>query len=728
MSTAVKRACDACHRRKVKCDGINPCRNCSSAQLTCTYNAIPQKKGPKGSRAKVISELRETQRQTSLSAKVQNRINGIANPPCSPTLAPTPGLMTGEMAKESIDFFFANMYSIMPILNRQRLEHEVMFIDQNIDTYCLLTSLSAFMMFQPGMSMPGLDPVLDHIPGANIVSATLLMEETIRVRKGHEYLECPSLNSLCTSYLLFCCHYALDFHDKAWFYLREATTLAHLMDMTKEDTYSQRDDFQGPRYRRLYWLLFVTERAYALQRGRPVTLQPSINLPTIAEDPSDPLASQLEGFIVLVSVFRYFDNAFLSLWDRRREECSPSYLNALQKQLPQTVASYMHSQEHEQSELRTSQQWLKAIVWQLSMQNGCVPPKCEDQIPFQYQVDMSRDVMSLTSQFSTQSTEILGVPMVAKLLELTCGLMDVLVSQPSSGSIFTVGPREQLHSVLQILSALRSGEHHFLPLLLNKVHDILPRLANPNLQRAPDNACNVDIFDGFGNAGMGQPPLITEFKTEPFTPGPAPAVEDMVTDSGSSSGAPSNPEMSTPFPMVSSPAVMSPAMDYPHMGEFNSIPDMMIGSLGQGSQSSLNNQGTMNHQQSQHQHQHQHQPHNMSSQCMDQSSGMNSQLQHGIHNGLNRGLSQAQGVVGMNHPQNIVQNQGYNQIGQNMMHGLMHRPNNQRANSYAVHQPPQIPRTVGDFHALQRANSENVPMNALGLGSIGTEMDFSGMR
>ncbi|KUJ19143.1 uncharacterized protein LY89DRAFT_478685 [Mollisia scopiformis] len=53
MSTSVKRACDACHRRKLKCDGINPCRNCSSAQLSCTYHAIPQQKDPKGSRAKL---------------------------------------------------------------------------------------------------------------------------------------------------------------------------------------------------------------------------------------------------------------------------------------------------------------------------------------------------------------------------------------------------------------------------------------------------------------------------------------------------------------------------------------------------------------------------------------------------------------------------------------------------------------------------------------------------
>ncbi len=134
MTQAVKRACDACHRRKVKCDGINPCRNCSSAQLSCTYNAIPQKKGPKGSRAKVISELRETQRQTSLSAKVQNRMNGIPTPPVSPTLAPTPGMLTPEVVKDCVDFFFANVYPSMPVLDRRVIEQQAMFMEQDRDT------------------------------------------------------------------------------------------------------------------------------------------------------------------------------------------------------------------------------------------------------------------------------------------------------------------------------------------------------------------------------------------------------------------------------------------------------------------------------------------------------------------------------------------------------------------------------------------------------------------
>lgn len=271
MSSSVKRACDACHRRKVKCDGINPCRNCSSAQLSCTYHAIPQKKGPKGSRAKVISELRETQRQTTLSSKVASRLNGLSTAPCAPTLAPTPGLLTTEMIKECTEFFFNNMYPTLPILHRGRLEQQALYADQNVDTYCLLTSLCAFMMIQPGMTIPG-DPMgLESMPGANLVSGNVLLEETLRVRKGYDHLETPTMNSLVTSFFLFGCYFGLDLHNKAWFHLREATTLVHILGLQKEETYQQFDAAESSRRRRLYWLLFVTER-YDRQLFRPTTI------------------------------------------------------------------------------------------------------------------------------------------------------------------------------------------------------------------------------------------------------------------------------------------------------------------------------------------------------------------------------------------------------------------------------------------------------------------------
>ncbi|KAI5865385.1 fungal-specific transcription factor domain-containing protein [Durotheca rogersii] len=743
MSQAVKRACDACHRRKVKCDGINPCRNCASAQLACTYNAIPQKKGPKGSRAKVISELRETQRQTSLSAKVQSRLNGINSPPCSPTLSPTPGLLAPEMIKECVEFFFANMYPIMPILHRQRLEQQIMYLDQHPDTYCLVTSLCAWMMFQPGMSVPGVDPLLDHLPGANIASATVLIEETIRVRKGYEYQEPPTLSNLCTSYFLFCSYYALDMHDKAWFHLREATTLAHIIGMNKEEAYLRYDNIEASRRRRLYWLLFVTERAYALHRGRPLTLQASINLPTMTDDPTDPLAHQLNGYILLVKLFRPFDDMFLMLWNKTRNESSPSYLEVLQKQFSDMMSPFMSIPE---TDLRANQQWLKTITWHLSMQNGCVPQGGQDQMQIQYPIDISRDLVSMTSQFSTQSTELLGTPLVAKLLDISSALIDVLSILPSSGDPFSIGPRQQLNSLSQLLSVLRNGDHHFLPLLLNKTHEILPRLANPLLQRAPENAClqNIDLFDGFGNAGMAQPPIMTEFKTEPYTPGSMQHIQDIGTDSSHSA---SGDEMKSPFPMVSSPPMMSPGVEYPQDNNFNSIPDLMS-PMGQAPQQALSQPGSINPPQPHHQHQH----HNFSSHGMNQSHSMGNPMQTDIQTSLNQGMNQPPSIQNMGPQQNLTQNPQFNMMA-NML--PQHRPPAQRANGFMMHpqrphthqhqhqhhqhqhqhqhqhhqhQPSQIPRTVGDFHALQRANSETVSMNSLGLSHMGAEVDFSGLR
>ncbi|KAH6667874.1 hypothetical protein B0J14DRAFT_173818 [Halenospora varia] len=584
MSSSVKRACDACHRRKVKCDGINPCRNCSSAQLSCTYHAIPQKKGPKGSRAKVISELRETQRQSTLSSKVANRLNGINSPPCSPTLAPTPGLLTNDMIKDCIEFFFANMYPTLPILHRGRLEQQAMYADQNVDTYCLLTSLCAFMMIQPGMGIPG-DPLgLDSMPGANLVSGNLLMQETIRVRKSYDHLETPTLNSLVTSFFLFGCYYGLDLHNKAWFHLREATTLAHVLNMQKEETYLQFDAVESSRRRRLYYLLFVTERAYALQHHRPLSLQATINLPTQNDDPSDTQAHHLHGFLHLVNLFRPFDEAFVALWNKTRTDCSPAYLAALQKQLNDALPTFLNSTENQTADLRTSQQWLRTMVWQLSIQNGCLSSNHDDpSMTFNYPVEIARDLVSMTSQFSQQSMEVHGVGLIEKLFDVACSLTDVLSLLPPNPDPFQLGPRDYLQDFMSLLSVLRNGDHRFLPLLLSKVNDVLPRLVNPILQTVPDTPANmcadIDIFDGFGNAGMGVASSFPGyngdgtsggFKTEPDTDNglanvPQASFPKRIEELNSPINGTSDNTPFTSPPIIQSP--MSP-MEFPGMGDY----------------------------------------------------------------------------------------------------------------------------------------------------------------
>ncbi|KAB5576019.1 hypothetical protein GE09DRAFT_612711 [Coniochaeta sp. 2T2.1] len=729
MTTAVKRACDACHRRKVKCDGINPCRNCSASQLSCTYNAIPQKKGPKGSRAKVISELREKQHQTSLTTKVQNRIAGINSPPPAPSLAPTPGLLTPELIRESLEFFFANMYSTMPILHRQRLEQQALYVDQSVDTYCLLTSLCAFMMLQPGMQMPNMsnDPYSyeSMMPGTNIVTATLLLEETLRVRKGYDLLESPSLNTLCTSYFLFAYYYGMELHDKAWFYLREATTIAHMIGMSKEETYMNYDGLEGPRRRRLYWLLFVTERAYALQRQRPLTLQASINLPTMTDDPTDPLASQLSGFLLLVNMFRPFDDAFVALWNRAMGECSDAYVTNAQKQLQGALPAYLNSPETQFAELQGNQQWLKNMQWQMSIAGGNAGEL--------YSIDIGRDLLPMVSHFPG-NLGLLGLGLIEKMCDLASGLTEYLAMQPASRNPFSPGPREYLHPLLNVVSVLRTGDHRFLPLLLSKVNHILPRLANTMLQNAPENAsnaCNMDIFDGFGNAGMAQPAM---FQTEEYDNKFAiPRIEELSNNSGSPNGTSKN-DMNSPF--VSSPAMMSPGGEMSGLPDFNSIPEMVMSPMG-GSSGSQHNGGSFNGQPAQ---QHQHQPHmqqqhpqqHQQHQSISGFQNLNSQLN--LPQNMNipqQGMQMGQGIPnlgnGMNSGMNNNMNNGLQSpigpgMAANNMMGRQAPP--QRANSFNMTQTPQI-RTIGDFHALQRANSDMNVISPLGINNMGQEMDFN---
>ncbi|CAK7237608.1 hypothetical protein SEUCBS140593_010032 [Sporothrix eucalyptigena] len=780
MSTAVKRACDACHRRKVKCDGINPCRNCSSAQLSCTYNAIPQKKGPKGSRAKVISELRENQRQSSLSAKIQNRMNGGASNIAS--FAPTQGLLTNDMIKTCIDFFFANMYPTMPILSRQRLEQDAMSLDTTLDTYCLLSSLCAFMMLQPGMSMPASDPYgPESIPGASIITATLLLEETLRVRKGYDYLLNPTLYTLATNYFLFACHYGLDLQDKAWCSLREATTLVHLVHMNKEETYQAWDKVDATRRRRLYWLLYAAERAYALQHDRPLSLKATVEPPTPTDDPSDPLANQLVGFCRLVSLFRPFDGAFVDTWNKTRSDCTPSFVATLQKQQNDTIGA-LTTADPQLSDVVRNQQWLQNLVWQVNIAKGNTSANATDMAAYQYSMmDVSREMIPIAASFSNQgSSDLLNSGLIESLLTITNDLTDVLSLMPSSGNPFTVSPRDHLHQLTGILAMLRIGEHRFAPLLLVKVHEVLPRLANPMLQSPPETACDIDIFDGFGNAGM---------VPQQYLP-----LDDFKADGSSSAGgAPSLQDVQSPF--VSSPPILSPGMDFSHgmNPEFNPIADVVmqpqpstsncIPTLASGgvishsqqqqqqspstqhaqqqahiTQQQQQRQSQVHHQQLSQQHQfpprgsqhvasqhfQQQQPHQQHPPIsMLQNLGNNLSLSTRIEGGLSpsqtvtmggqQSMDQNQSIVGVLGSQVYVDSMNGLNTNLNPSNLAMHaqqqqqqQQQQQRSSGFGLN--AQQLRTVGDFQALQRANSDMSSLGPIAMNGLGTELDFNTLR
>lgn len=114
-----------------------------------------------------------------------------------------------------------------------------------------------------------------------------------------------------------------------------------------------------------------------------------------------------------MTLFKPFDDKFVALWNKTRDDCSPAYLSALQKQLTDSLPAYLNSTESQTAELRINQQWLRNVVWQLGISNGCVSSGSDNpSMTFQYPVEISRDLIAMTAGFSPQSMEVHGVGLV----------------------------------------------------------------------------------------------------------------------------------------------------------------------------------------------------------------------------------------------------------------------------------------------------------------------------
>lgn len=157
---------------------------------------------------------------------------------------------------------------------------------------------------------------------------------------------------------------------------------------------------------------------------------------------------------------------------------------------------------------------------------------------------------------------------------------------------------------MKLLSVLRSGDNRFLPLLLSKVHEVLPTLANPMLQTVPDTPATmqcpeIDIFEGFPPMmGLGPSGHSNSFHSISNSSGSySNGVEFKLENGGmpfdrrvEELNSPTHPPENHSTPTFSSPRIISSSspMEYPGMAhahdQYSSFPDHstrgMNGNLG----------------------------------------------------------------------------------------------------------------------------------------------------
>jgi hypothetical protein len=246
-------------------------------------------------------------------------------------------------------------------------------------------------------------------------SDDLFAEECLRERKHFDFVEHASPMSTMTSFFLFAYHGNHEKHLKAWHYLQESITFSENLEMDDEDSYAKLDPVDAQWRRRLYWLLFITERAYAVQRRKRTRLQASVTLPAVFESEDPQL---LNGFVNLANLFSAVDDSFVSAWrgSRRASLCDEAWLAQTQKQLDATADTTGLGEltETQQLDISISREWLHILAWQMGVSNGLIWGQGEGGMRLDYPVEIARKVVDMTSNATSIALDTHGIGMVSR--------------------------------------------------------------------------------------------------------------------------------------------------------------------------------------------------------------------------------------------------------------------------------------------------------------------------
>ncbi|KAJ6440571.1 GATA-type sexual development transcription factor NsdD [Purpureocillium lavendulum] len=360
--------------------------------------------------------------------------------------------------------FVDRLYPIFPVIDCQRLMRVVQEGTQSgqplpAADYALLTSLSAAVVVQLNLGGCSFASFPDPCPeGAQTIlsdgseqlptSAQVFALHCLQARRTYSFIEEADEWTILTSFFLFAYYGNLDESRSAWYYLREAIGFAQSLGLDDAESYSNWDVETQQRRRRLFWLLFITERAYAIQQRRPAILRPCIDLPKVFEARDPKL---IYGFVMLARVFKGIDSKFISAWmlpaptgDAHDQSGTPTAL--LNQEDLTNCLSIVEVDETQRLDVLVTQQWLRAL-----------------------------NLLQIVSRANTWSLEAHGIGMEQKISDAANCLCDFLSSFRRGGRSDPnlLGTPDLLHSFMVFLGRFRNHESRYLEPLVQKSSTIL---------------------------------------------------------------------------------------------------------------------------------------------------------------------------------------------------------------------------------------------------------------
>lgn len=393
------------------------------------------KSGPKGPRRTTEAAIRRLQERNNSSRDDRTKINSEANFDAtsptsteyqnghtSPTSAsvdvmargwsdsPTPTVAPAFQRPERIPIaciayylgiYRARGYGIWPVVDVEALiAHSTTHID-DAEAYALATAICAAVVSQFSVvPRPG-----GPTQGFYDVSSSGFESEAKMAREEADHMENVSLNSILSSFFLHVYCANVGRMNASTVFLGEAIFKAHIMDLHKASYYLHLSPERTQHSLRIYWLLFITERAHSIQHDVPTTLKRASGLPHL-QDSQD--GSVAPAFIQLCKLFHILDTTISA-----DPATARNALTEAQRQLSRDESAISLENELQRADISVTQQWMRIFLWQHALNVTSISSvNASEEFSFSFPAKVAQNVLGNLSTLSQQSIEAHGPGMV----------------------------------------------------------------------------------------------------------------------------------------------------------------------------------------------------------------------------------------------------------------------------------------------------------------------------
>ena len=296
-------------------------------------------------------------------------------------------------------------------------------------------------------------------------------KEAERRRSQHDHCDSATVAGVLTSFFLHAYYSKKQKHRSSSLYIREAVTLAQLFGIDRETSYEGIASKEAHFRRKIFWLIFVSERGHSIQFGFTTILRPVIAMPTVTTDKHPDL---LTGLLTLARMFIAVDGMLTGPGlDDPERALSSDTLEGLQRHLKIKPEFAPSSNEVQNTGIFVTQQWMRTLLWQLSMEKlSLTTLDPEHPLSLMYPVDVAKDTLSFLSHVSLESLVAHGPGMELKIFEIANTLLDVINIVPTLSTqsyLARQAPRDIFHALSCFLAEIGSKESSTIVLLQSKI-------------------------------------------------------------------------------------------------------------------------------------------------------------------------------------------------------------------------------------------------------------------